>query len=160
MPQSLDFKQLVNEIGNLRKYLGKSAGRIRNAQHRTQFGQLLNEIDKQFAELQDAYPQATAALHDKHEDVKRAHEKNKADLGQLKQKVAVAKQAKETPSAPAGMGVQVNLPKHHGAQLRRELLDRFGPPAAPQDDARSVMGGAAWQDWNLDALEQRNCSQE
>jgi hypothetical protein len=140
-----DFNQVCDQFRQFRAIVGQALAAPGDAAVKQQLQGLTATLDKTFVELQEAYPQAMAAIDAKLADVQKSAQDTSATLSGLKQTMAAAEEqaAAAAQSVPEKPAVDPAL----GQKLRDELLQRFGQHEA--DASTTGTGsGEIWQDWN------------
>jgi hypothetical protein len=105
-------------------------------------------LDKTFADLQEAYPKAQAALDAQLAGVHKRAQETGVKLAGINESIAAAAAAG---TAAAATAAAAPPDPQLGQQLREELLERFGnqPDSehAPSTADREIWQDWDWQDW-------------
>jgi hypothetical protein len=145
-----DFNQVCNQFRQFRAILGQALAAPGDAAVKQQLQSVTATLDRNFAELQTAYPNALAAIDAQLAGVHQSAEKTTAQLSGLKEAIAVAEAqaAKAVDASPPPAAVDPAL----GQKLREELLERFGHPVShegvPPSADREIWQDWNWQDWS------------
>ena len=144
MPQP-DFNQVCNQFRQFRAIVNQALAAPGDAAVKQQLQSVTATLDKTFAELQEAYPKAQAAIDEQLAGVHTSAQQTGSKLAGLKESIAAA----EGQAASAAGAVPPIPPPDTalGQKLREELLGRFGQGAA-NEDAPPAADREIWQDWD------------
>jgi predicted phage gp36 major capsid-like protein len=144
MPQ-VDFNQVCDEFRQFRGIIDRALAAPGDAAVKQHLQSVSATLDKTFAELQEAYPKAEAAINAQLAGVEQTAQETGAKLAGLKESIAAAA-AQGDPAAGAAPPVAPPDPQL-GQQLRKEVLERFGDRSKAHEPV-STADREIWQDWN------------
>jgi hypothetical protein len=147
MPQPPDFQDFCTDFRRLRGFIDevRQTGAL-NPIERQRLEELTAEMDKQFADLQETYPQAVAALDKQMEETRAVIDKTQGDIAQTQSRLDEMMKAQAAPpTAPEMPAVALEpIDPELGRTLRRELLERLGLQL-PEDQRRQDYYGDVWE---------------
>ncbi len=136
-----DFSQVCGQFQQFRAILGQALASPGDAAVKQQLQSLTATLDKSFADLQQAYPQAQAAIDAQLAGVHQSAGQTSGQITAIKEAIAAA-----TTCTTAAMPTPAAPDSELGQKLREELLAMFGKP---EKVAAGAAGGREiWQDWN------------
>jgi hypothetical protein len=145
MPEA-DFNQVCNEFRQFRALIDRTLAAPGDAAVKQHLKSVSETLDTAFADLQEAYPKAHAAIDAQLAEVHKTAEETGAKLAGLKQSIAAAQDI-----GPVDPTASIPPPDPQlGQQLRQELLERFGAKvdhAQPTAPDREIWQDWNWQDW-------------
>ncbi len=157
MPNAPTFDQVCGEFRQFRYMVGKAMASTNESGIRDQLANVTRSMDKNFAELLEAYPQAQAKLEQRRVRTQQNIQQIKQNAARVKAELAAAEKAKAAaaaaPEVPKAPKPPAPVDPKLGLVLRGELLQRLADPTddGPIAAAAELLG--AWEDWDGNALE-------
>jgi hypothetical protein len=135
MDLTQQFESMSSEFREFRATLGRLTAIETDPAVRDQLEALAQELDGNFAQLQEVFPQAVESLNSQIAGVKESLAESKATAEALKDMPPPA-----PPAPPPAPPEEVPVDPGIGAALRADLLKRFGPlpKAGGQADEREI----------------------
>lgn len=140
-----DFNQVCSQFRQFRAIVNQALAAPGDAAVKQQLQSVTATLDKTFAELQEAYPKAQAAIDEQLAGVHKTAQQTSAKLAGLKDNIAAA--AAQAASAAEALPPIPPPDMALGQKLREELLERFGHGPA-DEDASPAADREIWQDWD------------
>ena len=153
MPLPSDFASLT---GQLQGFSGHINGMLQNVdgEAREVVSSLLSVWEKNFGELQTAYPAAMNEIQSKINEVQTQNAGMKSTIAAAKGEVAKAQQAQAAAAAAKKAAPKIPplkpLDPALGVSLRDELLERFGVAADATGEHLPEENHEIWEGWKFE----------
>lgn len=152
MSEPVSFAGMMVELGKFQSALADAHGSLRNEKHKQILGELLARLQEQKSKAEATIPPILAQIRDRFQrtesELKSESERIQKQHKALKERLEKAR--KQPPAGPPSTGKPATPePKINpdlGAQLRLELLQRFGCPAGDPSHGPATIK-EAWEDW-------------
>lgn len=149
----LSFPEVMAMLSKFQEALGNVHSSLTLPNEREMLGGILEQLQTQRAKAEELFPQVMGEMKKtaeesraKAEAMQSQIEQGKAEAAELLAKSPRPAPAKERPAAAPKPEAKIDPTL--GQQLRQELLEKFGGPAAPEKAGRAESEREIWEDWD------------
>lgn len=121
-----EFEAACEDLGQFQEILRQTLAKAKDPAFREHLQQLDSELGKALAEARETFPKAVAEMDADIASTQQAVKEGEEETEALEKKLAELESLESAPPAPPAPLQPLDAPRWE--TMRRELLDRFGPP--------------------------------